>query len=72
MGKKDNKSLFLKDCNGNFHEIIKSNCLPYICVGHTRSLTKYGIYITNNGLKMHGHPMIRRVAGRKGVRKKEH
>ena len=45
--------------------------LPYICVGHTRSLMKYGIYITNNGLKIHGYPMTRRVAGRKGVRKRE-
>ena len=29
-------------------------------------------FIKNNYLKMHGIPMIRRVAGRKGVRKKEY
>lgn len=31
----------------------------------------FGIYLTNNDRKMHGEPMIRRVAGRKGVRKRE-
>ena len=40
-----------------------------VCIGHVRTLKKYGIYITNNDLKMHGQPMNRRVAGRKGVRK---
>ena len=35
----------------------------------TRTLMRYGIYLTNNGKKMHGEPKERRVAGRKGVRK---
>lgn len=30
-----------------------------------------GIYLTNNDRKMHGEPMKRRVAGRKGVKKHE-
>lgn len=38
-------------------------------IGYVRALKKYGIYITNNDLKMHGQPKERRVAGRKGVRK---
>lgn len=38
-------------------------------IGYVRTLKKYGIYITNNDLKMHGHPKIRIIAGRKGVRK---
>lgn len=38
-------------------------------IGHVRTLKKYGIYITNNDLKMHGQPKERRVAERKGVRK---
>ena len=38
-------------------------------IGYVRALKKYGIYITNNDLKIHGQPMNRRVAGRKGVRK---
>lgn len=37
-----------------------------------RILKKLGIYITNNDLKMHGQPMERKIAGRKGVRKKEY
>lgn len=40
-------------------------------VGSVSALKHYGIHITNNGLKIHGQPMIRRVAGRKGVRKRE-
>lgn len=40
-----------------------------VCIGHVRTLKKYGIYITNNDLKMHGQPKERIVAGRKGVRK---
>ena len=40
-----------------------------VCIGHVRALKKYGIYITNNDLKMHGQPKERRVAKRKGVRK---
>lgn len=35
-------------------------------------LRRLGIYITNNELKMHGQPKERKIAGRKGVRKKEH
>ena len=35
----------------------------------TRTLMRYGIYLTNNGKKMHGEPKERRVAGQKGVRK---
>ena len=31
----------------------------------------FGIYLTNNDRKMHGEPMIRRIAGRKGVGKRE-
>lgn len=38
-------------------------------IGHVRTLKKYGIYITNNDLKIHGQPKERRVAERKGVRK---
>lgn len=36
---------------------------------NARALKKYGIYITNNERKMHGQPMKRRIAGRKGARK---
>ena len=35
----------------------------------TRTLMRYGIYLTNNGKKMHGETKERIVAGRKGVRK---
>lgn len=38
-------------------------------IGYVRTLKKYGIYITNNDLKMHGHPKMRIITGRKGVRK---
>ena len=40
-----------------------------LSTGSTRELIRYGIYITNNGKKMHGQPKERRVAGQKGVRK---
>lgn len=69
MGEKNTMSLFVEDSSGNFHEIMNSNGFPNICVGYTHSLTKYGIYITNNGLKMHKQPKKRRIAGRKKVRR---
>ena len=69
MGEKNVKSLFMEDSSGNFHEIMNSDGFPDICVGYTRSLIKYGIYITNNGLKMHGQPKERKIAGRKRVRR---
>lgn len=65
MGEKNIRSLFAEDSSGNFHEIMNSDGFPNICVGYTRSLTKYGIYITNNGLKMHGKPMVRKSTRRK-------
>lgn len=36
---------------------------------NTTTLMRYGIYLTNNGKKIHGQPKNRKVAGRKGVRK---
>lgn len=44
-------------------------CAYMSTTGNTRTLMRYGIYLTNNGKKMHGEPIKRRVAGRKGVRK---
>lgn len=69
MGEKNIRSLFVEDSSGNFHEIMNSDGFPNICIGYTCSLTKYGIYITNNGLKMHKQPKERRIAGRKKVRR---
>lgn len=69
MGEKNIRSLFVEDSGGNFHEIMSSDGFPNICVGYTRSLTKYEIYITNNGLKMHGQPKERKIAARKKVRR---
>lgn len=68
MGEKNTMSLFSEDSSGNFHEIMNSDGFPNICVDYTHSLTKYGIYITNNGLKMHKQPKEGRIAGRKKVR----
>ena len=50
---------------------------PFYDVEQAKTLI-YGIEaegeydISNNYLRMHGIPMVRRVAGRKGVRKNEH
>nr|DAQ36779.1 MAG TPA: hypothetical protein [Caudoviricetes sp.] len=44
-------------------------CAWLSSTGSTRALMRYGIYLTDNGKKMHGEPKERRVAGRKGVRK---
>ena len=45
-----------------------------ICWAHStgsiHTLLRYGIYITNNAKKMHGETTKRKVAGRKGVRKR--
>lgn len=44
-------------------------CACMSTTADTRTLMRYGIYLTNNGKKMHGEPKERIVAGRKGVRK---
>ena len=49
---------------------------PFYDASQNKTMT-YGIHVigtynvSNNYLRMHGIPMIRRVAGRKGVRKRE-
>lgn len=80
MGEKKNGSLFIKDANGDYRKIVKTDAIPEIdsiienpfygvLTGSTHVLMRFGIYITNNGMKMHGESMERRIAGRKGVRK---
>lgn len=58
----------------NFHKAGGKLTLTASCRFSSKRgiLRRLGIYITNNDLKMHGQPMERKIAGRKGVRKKEH
>lgn len=80
MGEKNKKlkSLYTASLNGKIHKIMKKETIPEyaiidpywgVAIPNVQALMKYGIYLTNNGCKMHGQPMTRRVAGRKGVRK---
>lgn len=45
----------------------------YLCcqlsIGSVSALKHYGIYIPNNGLKMHGQPKKRKIAERKRARR---
>lgn len=49
---------------------VSSTSFSGTLIGSTAVLKKYGIYINNNGLKIHGQPKEREIAGRKRVRKK--
>lgn len=80
MEEKKNGSLFIKDANDDDRKISQTDAIPEInsiiedpfwgvLIGNTHVLMRFGIYITNNSMKMHGEPMKRRIAGRKGVRK---
>lgn len=57
----------LFDTKNKFEVDIHFFIGPY--VGRRLCELVFGICLTNNDRKMHGEPMKRRVAGRKGVRK---
>lgn len=67
-------------CENGCTKIVSEKIIleePFYDVEQAKTLI-YGIEaegeydISNNYLRMHGIPMVRRVAGRKGVRKNEH
>lgn len=67
-------------CENGCTKIVSKKIIleePFYDVSQNKTMA-YGIqaigsyYVSNNYLRMHGIPVTRRVAGRKGVRKKEH
>ena len=53
------------DLSIKFKCSVSSTSFSGVLIGSTAVLKRYGIYITNNGLKMHGQPKKRKSTRRK-------